>query len=234
MSASPEYRSLLRRVVELKDHLLPVVFDPTGSYSDDVFDRTRGFIALTHAEIEAYIEDRCLALARQSVRSWHSSKTPSAITFTLYAMCYSDWVALESPPILKKATHEVRIEARIDNALEQYEQLVGDNHGIKDANLKKLLVPLSVRMKTDLDPAWLSSMSSFGRKRGQVVHTSARVSQPPDPQATLTTVKKVILPGLAKLDRLLNQLGTRLIANPPVPKRTIMERLKSAWYSFNR
>lgn len=229
MSFSPEYYLLHRRINELRKNLLPAVFDPTGSYPPEVFDHTRGFITLAHAEIEAFTEDRCLFVAQTSVKSWHASRTPTAITFTLYAMCYSDWAALDSPPTTKKGTAEVRIEARIDDALAQYEQIINTNHGIREPNLKKLLVPLSIRIKSDLDSAWISSMSSFGGKRGQVVHTSSRVGHPPDPKSTLDTVKLTILPGLRKLDTLLTLIEKTSIANPPLPRRTLVERLRNAW-----
>lgn len=232
MIHSIEYHALCKRISALRKRLLPIQFDLTGSYTPQIFDQARGFIALAHAEIEAFIEDRCLFVAKECVKKWHVSKTPSAVVFTLYAMCYSDWVALDAPPSFRKGTTEVRIEARIDDALEQYKRIVGENHGIKEANLRKLLVPLSVRLKTDVDSAWLGSMSSFGGKRGLVVHTSWKTNSPPDPKDTIDAVSAALLPGLNKLDLLLTSLLGRAISDPPLPARKLIDRMRSAWKSF--
>ena len=56
--SSPRYKLLSRRINELRRHLLPAKFDPTGTYSPRVHERCRAFRLLVHAEFEAFIEDR--------------------------------------------------------------------------------------------------------------------------------------------------------------------------------
>jgi hypothetical protein len=191
---------------QLRKHLLPNPFDPTGNYSLSQYDQTRGYIALVHAEIEAFIEIRCLATAAACVANWLQQRKPSAVVIALHAVCYSGWDGLLTSPQFKKATNEISVEARLSDSLTQYKQAVGGNNGIKEPDLKRLLVPLSIRMN-DLDSSWISAMDSFGQVRGQVAHqSSVGVQQQPDPKDLRRTVWKDIVPGLRALDLKLTSL----------------------------
>lgn len=149
---------------------------------------------MTHAEVEAFIESRCLTVANTCVQEWIQNRKPSAVIVALHAICYSGWNGLIDEPSFKKPTDQVSVEARIADALVQYKQAVGGNNGIKEADLKRLLIPLSIRMN-DLDTAWLSAMNSFGQTRGQVAHqSSAGVLQQPDPKEQRKTIWKDIIP----------------------------------------
>lgn len=186
--------------------MLPQYFDPTGSYNDADYDRTRGYIALVCAEVEMFIESRCLEIAGLAVSNWMSSSTPSKVIVALHAICYSGWSGVLEGVTFAKPTTQLCVEARLADALKQYQQAVGDNHGIKRKNLKALLVPLSIRM-SDLDETWLISVDSFGTTRGQIVHqSSVSMTQLPDPKIARETVWKQIVPGLRDLDLILSSL----------------------------
>jgi len=207
MPLSTQYYTLCKRVVELRKNLLPKSFDAMGNYTPEVYDKTRGFVALVHAEIEFYIENLCLEVANYSVRNWHTSRTANSVAFGLHSLCYSGWGELgKRPEKLPDPTNQICIEARISDALKQYKQIVDANHGIKEDNLKWLLVPLSIRLSSDLDPNWLTSMSNFGVHRGGIVHQAGRINQPPDPKSSLNFVWRQIIPGLKRLDVRLKSL----------------------------
>jgi hypothetical protein len=196
----------------------------TGSYSDEEYDKVRGLIALVHAEVEAYIETRCLEVAQGSFSLWLTTRSPNSVIFAIYTMCYSGWAALgDKIEGLPKISNENDLEKRIGSAVNQYEHVVNDNNGIKEANLKKLLVPLSIRIKIDLDAPWVLAMSDFGGDRGKVVHMTWKANNPPDPGDFKKLLRGTLLPGLKKLDAHM----TALVANAAaaVPSVGFKERL---------
>jgi len=75
-----------------------------------------------------------------------------------------------------------------------------DNHGIRERNLMKLLLPLGVS-EFDIDIVWLATVDSFGQNRGSTAHSSIsnRALQPPDPKSESDVVGQ-ILDGICKLD----------------------------------
>lgn len=201
---SPEYLQLCRRIEELRKHLLPAHFDSTGSYSLADYDRVRGFIVLVHAEIEEFIEGRCSSVATRCVDDWVASRQLSAVTIALHTICASDWSGLFEKPSFKKLSNEISVEVRLKSALEQYVQAIGGNNGVKEPDLKRLLIPLSIRM-SDLMPGWADEMNSFGGLRGQIAHkTSVGVILQPDPKDVRKKVWKELIPGLRHLDILLS------------------------------
>lgn len=200
-----------KRVMELRRTFLPVTFDPTGNYAAEVYDQTRAFIALTHAEIEAFIEEQALRIADAATMKWMKRRLPNRVIFGIYTIAYGNWsgILAEKPDNLPAISNEKSIEARLGSAFKQYKAAVSENHGIREHNLKLLLVPLSVRLGVDLDTTWIASMNSFAQHRGQILHQSSidpQVQQPPDPATTLELIQKTIFPGLVRLDRVLQDL----------------------------
>jgi hypothetical protein len=203
---SQRYLALCRRLQELRVHLLPSAFDPLGSYTAAQFDQTRAYVALVHAEIEDFLEERCLEVADACVSRWLKLQQPTAVIVALHATCYSGWTDLIDNPKFKRPTFEASVEARLQASLEQYTQAIGGNNGIKEADIKRLLVPLSVRM-SNLDQTWCAAMSSFGMVRGQIAHkTSVGATHTADPKDMRRTVWKDLVPGLRKLDLVLTSL----------------------------
>jgi hypothetical protein len=201
---STEYIHLCKRLNELRINLLPQSFDPTGNYQPADYDKTRGFVALAHAEVEDYLETRCLAVAVLAHANWLSSRTSSPVVFSLYAACYSGWSAIAGCDFgLKSPTNQISIEARLSDALQQYKKIIDSNNGIKRDTFKHFLVPLSLRVPGDIDDAWLTEMDNFGKSRGLIVHKTGRINTPPDPKDSYNKVWKTVIPGIRKLDKLL-------------------------------
>ena len=97
------------------------------------------------------------------------------------------------PPTIKKA--DTSINALFERAVNQYHHMVRKNNGIKEPNLKRLLVPVGVAL-SELDQAWLNTMNSFGSDRGLVAHNSRLgVTAPLDPRTEKDTVD-ILLVGL--------------------------------------
>lgn len=203
---SADFCYLFKRLKQLRSNLLPSNFDPTGNYSDAEYDRTRGFIILTHAEIEHFIENRCSDTIVSCQKKLFNHRTPSQALFALHVICFSDWNGLIKNKSLPNINSKKNVNDRIFSCIQQYNQILKDNNGIKINDLKKMLTPLSIRLE-DLDDQWIDAMDTFGSQRGEVAHTSmGRVLKQPDPKEVWITVRYNLLPGLKRLDKLLSLL----------------------------
>lgn len=191
--------------------MLPASFSETGDYPEAELDRARGYRLLAHAEIEAFIEDITLAAAKAGVAAWSKSRKASDLLVCLMAHYHSGFDDLEDPGVpiyggssrrkVKEAIKEV-----VDVALLQYIKIHEQNHGIRDVNLRRLILPIGVRSE-DLDPTWMTNLSEFSKRRGDVAHKTAKAHQQIDPQAEFQDVHNLV-PGLEELDRLVLQVSS--------------------------
>ena len=167
MGNSRRFLVLKKRVVQLGRDLLPPV-NPVGGYSLQDQDQIRGFRILVHAEVEAFLEDLASEIVQKSLNRYTATGKANKILKTLaQAFCRSH-----------RPTTGEDFYVR---AVKQYqEDVIKGNHGIKEANICVLFLPIGIDRGL-LDPAWLSTMSSFGAKRGEVAHSSFRVATVLDP-----------------------------------------------------
>lgn len=163
----------------------------------------RGFVLLVHAEVETYVEDMVGTVLDAAKRRWTSTQAVGRCVTAL--MMYND-KRLVPPISLAKQNANETLDAAIKNVIKKHADYVAkDNHGIKQKNLLRMLLPIGVT-NGELDPVWLGDMDTFGSLRGVVAHNSARrVQTPPDPGISLKTVNDV-LAGLQQLEPLLVSL----------------------------
>ncbi|WP_460716155.1 HEPN domain-containing protein [Nocardioides dilutus] len=163
----------------------------------------RGFILLVHAEVETYVEDMVGSVLDAAKNRWVNRQALGRCVTTL--MMYND-KQLIPPPSLGKQNPNETLDATIKSVIKKHgDYVTKDNHGVKQKNLLRLLLPIGVT-DNDLDPIWLGDMDTFGSLRGVVAHNSARrVQTPPDPGISLKTVNDV-LAGLQQLEPLLVSL----------------------------
>jgi hypothetical protein len=211
MPKSVRFRTLTKELTRLKKQFLPKI-NPIGLYSDRQLSRTLAYRVLAHAEFESYFEDRAWEVVQDVKRVWdNTGKT----RLTLLSLVAFSGQMMETPPTTltpskgKKAVpiDKLKISKKIDLAINSFKWIIDNNHGIKEANILALLLPIGID-SDDLDPAWLATMNTFGEKRGLVAHTSAtsyRTIQPPDPANELSMVKQ-ITQELLKVDELINNL----------------------------
>jgi hypothetical protein len=193
MPQSVRLLQLKKRLTTLRRHLLPADFSATGSYSSRVLDRARGYRVLVHAEFEAYLEDRCWAIAQRAIQQWKVDKKPRSVLMSLLTRC--------GPA----ASNEQILQDRIGKAGSCYRHMIDLNHGIRESNLVNLLQPVGIEL-TDLDRTWVSTVNSFGVARGEVSHSSIGAQRPIDPRTELIMVRQ-IRDGFGDLDKLLNALN---------------------------
>ncbi|MFF3332284.1 HEPN domain-containing protein [Streptomyces sp. NPDC002888] len=197
---SSRFEELERRIGELRQNFLPQDFDPTGDYEDLVYEQTRAFRVLAHAEFESFIEDRVIDVIDQAVAGW---KVSGSIAISLLAVV----AYRESAPAIPESLSEAAarpskypaLAARIEAArADMHRYARKQNHGIKEKNLLRLLLPIGLQ-ETDIDSGWLSATETWATARGDAAHKGAKMQVKPDPQNELKTVN-VVLDGFRDLD----------------------------------
>lgn len=212
-SKSQRFITLEQELENLKKNFLPDEFDSEGNYSEKQIALATAYRVLAHAEIEAYLEDRVLEIAKNALTFWKDKKT----TVTLVFLFAFSGLTLDKPPdslTPNKASQTLEEKLKFDQKLgkvfNSFHTSVMDNHGIREKNLLSLLLPIGIN-SDDIDKIWLQEMNDFGKKRGEFAHQSAsnyKTRQPPDPKNELEMVKR-LLEGLIHIDRLLNDLLKR-------------------------
>lgn len=211
MPKSVRFRTLTKELSRLKKQFLPKI-SPTGLYSDRQLALTLAYRVLAHAEIEAYLEDRVWEVVIDAKKDWDNTGQTHR---TLICLLAFSGQMMDTPPNTLTPTNsgqdawkkKLKISKKIDLSISCFNGVIKQNHGVKEANLLALLLPIGID-SGDLDPAWLATMNTFGEQRGLVAHSSAtsyRTVQPPDPATELSTVRQ-IAQGLLQVDELINNL----------------------------
>jgi hypothetical protein len=195
---------LKARISELRRHALPAEFDQTGSYSPRKIDRVRGFRVLAHAEIESCLEDLVAETVDAAYKAWWLDQKPRTTLVSLMAFCERDFPIRDA--LSEDSGPDIR--DRVTAAKNEFMRWVKvENHGIREKNVLKLLLPVGIR-EFEIESAWLATIDGFGDNRGTTAHQSARKPQTiPDPKSELETVKAII-EGMVPIDRRLAELRT--------------------------
>jgi len=196
MPASKRFQSLVRRLAVLEKHLLPSQFSPTGHYSAREVDLARAYVLLTHAEIEAYFEDRAQVKVGRAYDAWQNRQVCSSLLSTV-VMYYQARAKAWSVTTISNQNAE--------KARNFYVTELRENHGIKEKNLLSIFLPLGLE-HGDFDASLLATLNSFGLLRGKLAHESIKTHQPIDPKNERDKIQKHILPELRKLDSKISRL----------------------------
>jgi len=213
MAASPQYQNLVREHAKICRDLLPKNFDPAGNYPTRVLTATLAYRVLSHAEIESYLEDRAFETALIAVKAWQDKRKASKTLLGLLAFSGQD---IESPPISVDLSQpiqsvawedKIQLSNRIELAMNVFSYAVKNNHGIKENNIHRLLLPIGIEFH-ELDPVLLADLNSFAEERGEVAHLSSRkyrTKQQINPKDELGRVKSIIA-RLINIDKAIDKL----------------------------
>jgi hypothetical protein len=210
MASSARFEKLEANLRALRRELLPKSLLPVASYRPEWHTRASAYRVLAHAEIESYLEDRAKDLVVSALRDWQRKSRVRRVLIALLAFVERDVAAPPAtlqPPQANQAKawpELIELDKRIDRCANAYFAWVQKNHGIKEANLLTLLLPIGYPTSS-LDPAWLAQMNSFGAARGEVAHSS-RLQMAFDPKTEFDAVGR-ILTFLGKVDSDLNKLA---------------------------
>lgn len=155
-------------------------------------DLIRAFRLLCYAEIESYIEDLATELLENSIEKWEQNKIANYNLASLFM--WHDKIE-KKMDVIQKANY----------IFKQYREIIKENHGIKEHNIRKLFTPLGYSID-DFDAVFISDITSWGGLRGEVAHSSARRTTT---QLNLTDeIKKVdgIVNGLKDFQNKLNEV----------------------------
>lgn len=199
---SIRYNAMSRRITELRNSLLPRPFDPTGLYSDRVYERTRAFRVLAHAEFESYIEDRVIDVVSRASATFAGQGAIRPSLLALIGHYEHGWprpTSILTPPQKQAPSLQDRIaKARTDFT----SHIRTKNHGIKEKNLLYLLFTVGV-IESEINAIWLQSVEDWATLRGDSAHKTGKVQQQPDPAKEYRKVKE-IRDGFKDLDVLLD------------------------------
>ena len=212
---SGRFQLFVERIDEIRSHLLPDPFNPTGDYTDDptVGTRALSFRVLSHAEVETYLEERVVEIAKVALVAWKKSKTVSIPTLHLLAFSGHQMQvppeALEPPTENKRKVWKdlVDITERLTNSVTTFiNRTSRQNHGVKEENLLAMLLPIGFPHDR-CDELLLANLNDFGALRGEAAHSSGarQVQQAIDPKNEYDRVQLLIL-GLVSVDEELDRL----------------------------
>lgn len=196
---SSRFSTLSVRIEDLRKSLLPAKFDPTGDYSSAIYDRTRAFRVLSHAEFESFVEDRALEVIDQAYENWQERGVVSTSLLAVVAYRESKHTHPGSLVDAKDDKKNSTLESRVKAARAEYNRYVRiENHGIKEKNILRILMPLGISA-SDINASWLGDIDSWATSRGDAAHKSGKLQMTPDPKREYYTVKD-ILKGFRELD----------------------------------
>jgi hypothetical protein len=200
--AQPDLRALVKRIRDLQATFLPVP-NPTGSYSSAEYDQTAAFLLLVHAEVEWFLERRCLTVADTAVSSWLADLKARQVIVSLAGMADDRGFAALPKPGTRGKPALVKL---VDEAKGVYSKRVHLNNGLKEGNLLEMLIPIGIS-EADLPATFVADMNSFGSQRGDQAHRGVGARKPTDPRDALKLVARV-LRVLRRLDLKLHALAS--------------------------
>ena len=198
MAKSKRLNQLLSRLQFLENNILPAV-RIDGNYTKKEQDLIRSYVLLSHAEIEAFLEDKAKEKVRKALSNWNVSRIKSNCLKSILSFTGNE-IDFENDPNAKN------LQYRINKTIAHYMNSVVDkNHGVKEKNILKILLPLGIEL-SDIDQTWLSVMESFGSTRGSIAHSSLQVQNRIDRNSELERINLQIVPELTNLDELIKKL----------------------------
>lgn len=162
--------TLTERFEELKVRLdclketFQVVSDENGDINRTDADKIKALRLLVHAELESYIEELAKKIFDEGVTKWQEEKIGTFQICSLFI-----WhAAIETKEDSNTKAHQIFHKYR--------ENVLRNNNGIKEENLKKLFNPLGYKIES-FSAEFLANLDTYGAERGQVAHSSASAIQ---------------------------------------------------------
>lgn len=195
MAGRQDRLALVLRIRSLRSFFLPPP-NLTGTYSQAEYDRTAAFLLISHAEIEEFIEQRCLEIVDSVVDAWILDAKPRSTIVALAAFSHSDGENAVPKP---DDTGPPKIRTVVREEKRSYSKAVNNNHGIKSENLLRLLIPVGIR-ESQLPTQFLADMNAFGASRGKLAHNRIAANNRPDPKDSRRLLTRLVLE-LRRLDQ---------------------------------
>ena len=164
-----EYRALLAQIRKISRELLPDE-SPTARYASGEILRMIAFRLSAHAEIEGFLE-----LCSEKLLDHYASRNRAG-TLSRYGqrvLLLHSAMRDSYPPRslnLRPGTKSP-IQKQIQGCLNMQGAIIEGNNGVSEKDVLKLFVPLGFDLHF-FDLAWLDSMETLARARGEAAHKS--------------------------------------------------------------
>ena len=160
---------------------------------------------MAHAEIEAFLEDRCRIKANSTLKKYRIDRNPKSVLLNIMAFhLVQDQLGRDRIKAIYAAKKN-HCDDALTNANTAYNKTLSGNQGIREENMLRMILPLGLDPVL-VDATWLNTLDTFGANRGEIAHTSIRTQQQIDPQNELKTVESLVK-GLEILDGLIEKLA---------------------------
>lgn len=195
-------QDLRNNITEIEKCFLPPQ-NPLGTYNKDELLRINAYIALSHSEIENFIESEVLTVCRKSVVEYESTGVINQVILGL--LCFSGLTYDEPPENKQNLKNDKNWDDKtiISNKIKKAESVFNNkirtqNNGIKEKDILNMLLPIGYPLK-EIDDVFLTEMNDFGKQRGEIAHTS-NINIVTKQQIDPYTIKK-------RIDDIINQLS---------------------------
>lgn len=185
------FRDLESRVRDLTtkfvaDQIVAELGDPAGFAPD--LDRLAAFRLLAHAEVEEFLE----AKARDGLTALGVAIAVPGLTLRALSNVFPLAGALGRPFNIVWPFDTTRFLAEVGDSIRGAEQSIVDNNGVKGGSFF-LLSLMAGKWPDEVDQALGSSLTSYGKSRGDVAHKSvARVRTLQAPSAEAKAVGDLV------------------------------------------
>lgn len=178
----------------LSDQIIAESSDPTGFVAD--FDRLAAFRLLVHAEIEDFLESK----AREGLAALTSALNRPGLKICNVSSIFTLASVLRDVLQISWPYNETNFINEARRLVSVGEAFVANNNGIKGNSYFQLSV-MSGKMPDEVDQSLGSSLTSYGKCRGDVAHKSVtRVRTLQAPSAEFNEANNIVLALAAYFD----------------------------------
>lgn len=163
---SPLLTTLRREARLLSKTYLGFSARPAGNYSMRQLSAGAAYTVFCHAEFETYFEGWALRLTDLAWNRWSAGK----VSRPLLHLCSFNGGRNELSSVPKK---DIWSEIVV-SSIRKHQQVVKGNHGVREANISRLLGPLGFDLRK-IDPILLADLDAFSSMRGAHAHQTHSV-----------------------------------------------------------
>jgi hypothetical protein len=194
--SSVEYNRLTQSIADLKADLMNFPPSPTILYSNSELLKCQAFVVFSHAEMQVYWEAIARRILQEAERRWKTETQIDRVIATLVAFRRPERVSIPKDPL---NPHDGGNFGKIvDEAIKAHSEVIGENNGIKRSNIADLLIPIGV-LPGDFVEVMLIQLDQTGKKRGDLVHKSSKVSA--------RTIRDPFADEMKDIDDLVTEIG---------------------------
>ena len=193
---SAEYQNLIESIGQFKSDLMDFDPSPTIPYSNSNLLKCQAFVVFSHAEMQVYWEAVARRILLETERRWKSEGIAGRAIAALVAFRKSEQTSVPKDPYNPHDGGNFKVI--VQGAIKSHSVVIDDNNGIKRSNIAQLLTPFGV-MPEHFVETMLIQLDQTGKKRGDMVHKSSRVS--------IRTIRDPFADEVGDIEGLVNEIG---------------------------